>query len=148
MLVATRYRDRSRLDHSTAFHPDEVGIDTTAVEMRMQELGCGGQAQVQIRPHADLDAGAGHHEVQHVPAARVVTVEVVQMVPGDGDTWTADQLLAHRFASQLTREYKVDDDLYSEAEKYFGSATLVDLVGLYLRTCSLLNASRQPYRSM
>lgn len=56
---------------------------------------------------------------------------------------TAGQLLAHRFASQLTREYRVDDDLYRKAESHFGAATLVDLVylvGLYLLTCALLNA--------
>ncbi|WP_422743452.1 carboxymuconolactone decarboxylase family protein [Mycobacterium sp. WMMD1722] len=60
---------------------------------------------------------------------------------------TAGQLLAHRFASQLTREHEVDDDLYREVEMHFGSATLVDLVylvGLYLLTCALLNAFQIP----
>lgn len=56
---------------------------------------------------------------------------------------TPGQLLAHRFARQLTLEHRVDNALYREAEKYFGAATLVDLVylvGLYLLTCALLNA--------
>jgi 4-carboxymuconolactone decarboxylase len=56
---------------------------------------------------------------------------------------TPGQLLAHRFARQLTREYRVDEALYREAEQHFGAATLVDvvyLVGLYLLTCALLNA--------
>jgi 4-carboxymuconolactone decarboxylase len=60
---------------------------------------------------------------------------------------TPGQLLAHKFARQLTREYQVDDDLYREAEEHFGSATLVDLVylvGLYLLTCALLNAFQIP----
>ena len=60
---------------------------------------------------------------------------------------TAGQRLAHRFARQLTREYKVDQQLYREAEDHFGSATLVDLVylvGLYLLTCALLNAFEIP----
>ncbi|TRW80746.1 carboxymuconolactone decarboxylase family protein [Mycolicibacterium sp. 018/SC-01/001] len=60
---------------------------------------------------------------------------------------TDGQLLAHRFARQLTREHRVDDDLYREAERHFGSATLVDivyLVGLYLLTCALLNAFQIP----
>ena len=60
---------------------------------------------------------------------------------------TPGQLLAHKFARQLTREYKVDEDLYREAEKHFGSETLVDLtylVGLYLLTCALLNAFQIP----
>ena len=60
---------------------------------------------------------------------------------------TPGQLLAHKFASQLTRDHQVDDGLYQEAEKHFGPATLVDLVylvGLYLLTCALLNAFRIP----
>jgi len=60
---------------------------------------------------------------------------------------TPEQLVAHRFARQLTRERRVDDDLYHEAEQQFGSATLVDLVylvGLYLLTCALLNAFEIP----
>ena len=60
---------------------------------------------------------------------------------------TPGQLVAHRFARQLTREQHVDDDLYREAENQFGSATLVDLVylvGLYLLTCALLNAFEIP----
>jgi len=60
---------------------------------------------------------------------------------------TPRQLVAHRFARQLTREHKVDEQLYREAESLFGSATLVDLVylvGLYLLTCALLNAFEIP----
>jgi len=60
---------------------------------------------------------------------------------------TRGQLLAHQFASQLTREHQVGDELYRETEKHFGAATLVDLVylvGLYLLTCSLLNAFEIP----
>ncbi|UMB69517.1 carboxymuconolactone decarboxylase family protein [Mycobacterium paraterrae] len=60
---------------------------------------------------------------------------------------TPGQLVAHRFARQLTRERHVDDDLYREAEKQFGRATVVDmvyLVGLYLLTCALLNAFEIP----
>jgi 4-carboxymuconolactone decarboxylase len=60
---------------------------------------------------------------------------------------TPGQLVAHRFARQLTLEYRVDDQLYREAEAQFGAATLVDLVylvGLYLLTCALLNAFEIP----
>lgn len=60
---------------------------------------------------------------------------------------TPGQLVAHRFARQLTRERRVDGQLYREAENHFGSATLVDLVylvGLYLLTCALLNAFEIP----
>ena len=60
---------------------------------------------------------------------------------------SSGQLLAHNFARQLTREHRVDDELYREAEHHFGSTTLVDivyLVGLYLLTCALLNAFEIP----
>jgi 4-carboxymuconolactone decarboxylase len=63
------------------------------------------------------------------------------------DELTEGQRLAHRVARQLTREYKVDEELYREAEGHFGPATLVDLVylvGLYLLTCALLNAFEIP----
>ncbi len=63
------------------------------------------------------------------------------------DELTPGQLLAHKVARQLVREYKVDEQLYREAEGHFGSATLVDLVylvGLYLLTCALLNAFEIP----
>lgn len=55
--------------------------------------------------------------------------------------------VAHRFARQLAAEYKVDGDLYREAESLFGQTGLVDmvyLVGMYLLTCALLNAFEIP----
>src|SRR5260370_24209057 len=56
---------------------------------------------------------------------------------------TSNELVAHRFARQLTAERRVDDDLYRKAKQVFGEEGLVDmiyLIGIYHVTCSLLNA--------
>lgn len=63
------------------------------------------------------------------------------------DELTPDEQVAHRFASQLTREHRVAEPLYREAEAIFGRTGLVDmvyLVGMYLLTCALLNAFEIP----
>jgi 4-carboxymuconolactone decarboxylase len=54
----------------------------------------------------------------------------------------SNELVAHRFARQLTAERRVDDDLYREAKQAFGEEGLVAmiyLIGIYLVTCALLN---------
>jgi 4-carboxymuconolactone decarboxylase len=51
--------------------------------------------------------------------------------------------VAYRFARQLASEYKVDADLYREAESLFGRTGLVQmiyLIGIYLLTAAMLNA--------
>jgi 4-carboxymuconolactone decarboxylase len=55
---------------------------------------------------------------------------------------TSNELVAHRFARQLTAERRVDDDQYREAKQAFGEEGLVAmiyLIGIYLVTCALLN---------
>jgi 4-carboxymuconolactone decarboxylase len=54
---------------------------------------------------------------------------------------------AHEFTRQLVGEHRVDATAYKRAEQAFGQKGLVDLVlliGLYLTTCSLLNAFEVP----
>ncbi len=60
---------------------------------------------------------------------------------------TSNELVAHRFARQLTEERRVDDDLYRKAKQAFGEEGLVDmvyLIGIYLVTCALLNGFEIP----
>jgi 4-carboxymuconolactone decarboxylase len=60
---------------------------------------------------------------------------------------TSNELVAHRFARQLTAEHRVDDDLYRKAKQAFGEEGLVDmiyLIGIYLVTCALLNGFEIP----
>ena len=60
---------------------------------------------------------------------------------------TANELVAHRFARQLTAEHRVDDDLYGTAKQAFGEEGLVDmvyLIGIYHVTCALLNGFEIP----
>ena len=66
---------------------------------------------------------------------------------GSSDKLLPEEQLAHRFARQLTKDRKVDEKLYREAETTFGRTGLVDmvyLVGMYLLTCALLNAFEIP----
>ncbi len=60
---------------------------------------------------------------------------------------TSNELVAHRFARQLSAERRVDDDLYRKAKQAFGEEGLVDmiyLIGVYLVTCALLNGFEIP----
>jgi 4-carboxymuconolactone decarboxylase len=60
---------------------------------------------------------------------------------------TSNELMAHRFARQLSAERRVDDDLYRKAKQAFGEEGLVDmiyLIGIYLVTCALLNGFAIP----
>jgi 4-carboxymuconolactone decarboxylase len=60
---------------------------------------------------------------------------------------TSNELVAYRFARQLTAERRVDDDLYRKAKQAFGEEGLVDmvyLIGIYLVTCALLNGFEIP----
>ncbi len=60
---------------------------------------------------------------------------------------TSNELVAHRFAQQLTAQRRVHDDLYREAKQAFGEQGLVDmvyLIGIYLVTCALLNCFEIP----
>jgi 4-carboxymuconolactone decarboxylase len=54
---------------------------------------------------------------------------------------------AHEFTRQLINAHRVEADVYARAEEAFGHKGLVDLVlliGLYLATCSLINAFEVP----
>jgi 4-carboxymuconolactone decarboxylase len=54
---------------------------------------------------------------------------------------------AHEFTRQLVGKHRVDAAAYRRAEQAFGQRGLVDmvlLIGLYLATCSLLNAFEVP----
>ena len=60
---------------------------------------------------------------------------------------TSNELVAHRFARQLTAERRVDDDLYRKAKQAFGEEGLVDviyLIGIYQVTCALLDGFEIP----
>jgi len=60
---------------------------------------------------------------------------------------TSNELMAHRFARQLSADRRVDDDLYRKAKQAFGEEGLVDmiyLIGIYLVTCALLNGFAIP----
>lgn len=54
---------------------------------------------------------------------------------------------AHAFTRQLVGEHRVDTETYARAQQAFGHKGVVDmvlLIGLYLATCSLINAFEIP----
>jgi 4-carboxymuconolactone decarboxylase len=54
---------------------------------------------------------------------------------------------AHEFTRQLVDEHRIDPETYARAELAFGHKGLVDmvlLIGLYLATCSIINAFEVP----
>ena len=69
------------------------------------------------------------------------------MAGGAPDDLLPEEILAHRFARQLTIEHKVNADLYKETEDAFGKEGIVNLtflMGIYLYTCVTLNAFEVP----
>jgi 4-carboxymuconolactone decarboxylase len=66
------------------------------------------------------------------------------LVAGEEPDFHNDQeAVAHEFTRQLIGRHRVMADTYTRAEQAFGHKSLVDmviLVGLYLATCSLINA--------
>jgi 4-carboxymuconolactone decarboxylase len=57
------------------------------------------------------------------------------------------ETVAHRVAAALTVEHRLDDVLYSEAEKLLGATGIMDaviLTGIYHTVCAILNAFEVP----
>jgi 4-carboxymuconolactone decarboxylase len=57
------------------------------------------------------------------------------------------EAIAHAFTRQLVGEHSVETATYAEAQQAFGHKGVVDmvlLIGLYLATCSLINAFEVP----
>jgi 4-carboxymuconolactone decarboxylase len=57
------------------------------------------------------------------------------------------EAIAHEFARQLISDHWVETETYARAQQTFGHKGLVDmvlLIGLYLATCSLINAFEVP----
>jgi 4-carboxymuconolactone decarboxylase len=87
----------------------------------------------------------------HVAAARHVglaepVIDGLRMHRAD-DSFSAEELAAHRFTDQLVRTHGVDDDTYRAALETFGQDGVLDmvhLIGMYLATSALLNAFRVP----
>ena len=73
---------------------------------------------------------------------------VSSLVAGETpDGLLLEELIAHRIATQLTLEHRIDDNLYLRAEEAFGRQGVLDiviLVGIYQTVCGLLNAFEIP----
>jgi 4-carboxymuconolactone decarboxylase len=73
---------------------------------------------------------------------------VAALLAGEPPDFRNDQeLIAHAFTSQLVDQHRVETETYTQAQQAFGHKGVVDLVlliGLYLATCSLINAFEVP----
>jgi 4-carboxymuconolactone decarboxylase len=71
-----------------------------------------------------------------------------ELVTGrESERLSPKERVAHRFARQLVREFRVEVDLYRDAESTFGRSGLVEmlyLIGIYLLTAAVLNAFEIP----
>jgi 4-carboxymuconolactone decarboxylase len=87
-----------------------------------------------------------HHAVGKLVGLSDAVVEA--LVAGRSpDLRKEQEASAHEFTRQLTAEHRVQADTYARAEQALGRKGLVDmvlLIGLYLATCSLLNAFEVP----
>jgi 4-carboxymuconolactone decarboxylase len=114
-----------------------TSLDQRVHEVVVLSIGAVWKSPYELYAHSAIARRAGIPELA-----------IRALIAGKG----SEQLLpkeqvAHRFARQLATEYRVDADLYREAESIFGRAGLVDmvyLIGIYLLTCALLNAFEIP----
>ncbi len=120
----------------------KANSDHTTLSKRVQEVvilsvGAVWQSQYELYAHSALAQKAGLSE--RAIAALVTGGAAVDLSP--------EELVAHRFARQMTIEHRVDADLYSKAETAFGKEGLVNLtflMGIYLYTCVSLNGFEVP----
>jgi 4-carboxymuconolactone decarboxylase len=89
--------------------------------------------------------GADYELYAHAAVARQAGLpeSAIRMLVSGGvpDGLTDRERLAQRVARQLCVEHRVDDDLYREAEKAFGTLGLIDmtsLIGVYHGVCITL----------
>jgi 4-carboxymuconolactone decarboxylase len=69
------------------------------------------------------------------------------LASGPPDFRNEQEAIAHAFTRQLVGEHRVEAETYARAQQEFGDKGVVDmvlLIGLYLATCSLINAFEVP----
>jgi len=114
-----------------------TSLDKRVREVVILSLGAVWESKYELYAHSAVARKAGLSE------------QVIQALASgkSSEELTTDEMIAHRFARQLTTEHQVDADLYQEAEQAFGPTGLMDmmyLIGIYLFTCALLNGFKIP----
>ena len=113
------------------------GLDKRVVEVVLLTVGAVWKAPYELYAHTAVAKKTGLAE-----AAIQALVDGVS-----SDQLSSEEQLAHRFALQLVTEYKIDTELYEEAERIFGKVGLVEMVysvGMYLLTCAMLKTFEIP----
>jgi 4-carboxymuconolactone decarboxylase len=138
------------------FNPDLYGVGitpaflqflqaeskTTSLDKRLREVVILSTVAVWKAPYA-LYAHAAVARKVGVPEAAIQAL----VAGNDSEHLLPNEQLAYRFARQLSKDHRVDVDLYREAESSFGRKGLIDiiyLIGIYLLTAAMLNAFEIP----
>lgn len=110
--VLSRWRGGSLLDRGT-------------VSLRQREL-------LILRTTALLGAEYewGVHVAFFAGKAGFTAGELAATVHGGAEAWQAEETVLVRIADSLTRHATMDDGLWSEAERHFSAAQLVEIVSL------------------
>ncbi len=133
--------------HSPGITPSWVQLvqaesKTTSLTKRMREVvilsvGAVWQAPYELYAHSAVARKVG------VPES---AIQALVAGKGSNDLLLEEQV-AHRFARQLAKDFRVESNLYREAESVLGRAGLVEmvyLIGIYLLTSAMLNAFEIP----
>jgi 4-carboxymuconolactone decarboxylase len=117
------------------FHADRAN---TSLSPRVHEVviltvGAAWRSEYELEVHRAVGKRAG------------LSADVIDALVAGGqpDFHNDQEAVAHDFTRQLVGRHRVTADTYARAEQAFGHKGLVDmviLVGLYLATCSLINA--------
>ena len=115
---------------------------TTSLTKRMREVvilsvGTAWEAPYALYAHAAVGRKVGISEA-------AIQALIAGKSPND---LLVEEQVAHRFARQLAKEFRVDPNLYREAESLLGRTGLVEmvyLIGIYLLTSAMLNAFEIP----
>ena len=121
------------------FHAD---TSNTSLSPRVHEV-------VILTVGAAWDSGYELYAHRAVATLAGLTDDVVEalLAGRPPDFRNEQEATAHEFTRQLVDAHRVEADTYARAEQAFGHKGLVDmvlLIGLYLATCSLINAFEIP----
>jgi 4-carboxymuconolactone decarboxylase len=114
-----------------------TSLSTRAREVVILTVGAAWQAPYELYAHRAVGRHVGLSDDE------VRTLAEGELPPDLSDTET----VAHRLARALTLEHRLDDVLYSEAEKLLGATGIMDavvLTGIYHTVCAILNAFEIP----
>ena len=127
---------RTYLDYFAA-EKKNTTLDQRVHEIVILAVGAAWNAAYELYAHTAVGKVAG------LPDDVIQAIVAGQMPEGLSE----QEISAYEFTRQLAAEHRVDPAVYARAKSVFGDRGLVDIVnlaGLYLMTCAVLNAFEVP----